>query len=187
MYIRVILSVCVCVCVCVRTCVCVCVCIYICVTLCVHVCVHTWMCLYQDVCACVHVRALWTSTYRSLCDLSTARKKKISVSMMQGKTPTTWRWLWEYYCPSKILFLNWSVSLQWLHHTKTQKVHTLCVTQDHQRKSLNYIYWTECKQIRNYPSPATVDSSWQTGPTTTKQTKQKRRYFFHNFTVRAIF
>ena len=142
------------------------------------------MCLYQDVCACVHVRALWTSTYRSLCDLSTARKKKISVSMMQGKTPTTWRWLWEYYCPSKILFLNWSVSLQWLHHTKTQKVHTLCVTQDHQRKSLNYIYWTECKQIRNYPSPATVDSSWQTGPTTTKQ---KRRYFFHNFTVRAIF
>ena len=194
MYIRVILSVCVCVfvcgcthahvraCVCVGVFVCVCVCMcvytYMCHFVCACVCAHMNVFVPRCVCVyvCVHVCTHWTFTYRSLCDLRAARKKKISVSMMHGKKPTTLRWLWEYYCPSKILFLNRSLSLQWLHLTKTQKVHTFCITQDHQRKSLNDIYWTECKQIHDYPSIATVHTSWQTGPTKRKK-KEKKRYF----------
>ena len=153
-HVRVFLFVCVCVCarphvcVCVCVCVCMCVCIHICVTLCVHVCVCTHECVCTKMCVCVCM-CTWVYT------LNVYLQVAVWLEHCKKEKKSVWAWCKgrnqqhctgcgnitvQCACPSEIVFLNRSLSLQWLHLTKTQKVHTFCITQDHQRKSLNYIY-----------------------------------------------
>ena len=197
MYIRVILSVCVCVfvcgcthahvraCVCVGVfvcvCVCMCVCIHICVTLCVHVCVHTWMCLYQDVCVCVCMcTCVYTLNVYLQVAVWLARCKKEKNKCEHDaweETNNTALAVGMLLSIKDLILKSVTFIAMAASHKDTESTYFLYYSRPPEKKSEWYrVDWTECKQIHDYPSIATVHTSWQTGPTKRKK-KEKKRYF----------